>query len=257
MIPYILPIIPYHRVYVEAFAGGAAIFFAKKPSPVEVLNDVNGNVSNFYEVMNSQFEGLNNMIEKTLHCEFTFNQCKAVYHNPEGHPKMERAHAFWVCCNLSFGGECAGSFQYVHNKSDNWSPPVKTRNKKLYFKSLSKRLEKTTIHNTDAVELILKRDHEDVFFYLDPPYVGARQGHYSGYVQKDFDQLLQALTGVKGKFLLSSYENESLERASKMQGWDQVKVPMRSEVQGGRKVEVLTWNYSLPKRELYYTPKLF
>ena len=39
MLPHILPMIPRHRIYLEAFAGGASVFWAKKPSQVEVLND--------------------------------------------------------------------------------------------------------------------------------------------------------------------------------------------------------------------------
>jgi DNA adenine methylase len=50
----------------------------------------------------------------------------------------------------------------------------------------------------------------DGFFYLDPPYVGANQGHYDGYTQEDFDALLITLESLKDKFLLSSYRNKAL-----------------------------------------------
>jgi DNA adenine methylase len=44
----ILGLIPNHRLYCEHFLGGAAVFFAKEPSPVEVINDTNGQLINFY-----------------------------------------------------------------------------------------------------------------------------------------------------------------------------------------------------------------
>jgi DNA adenine methylase len=50
----------------------------------------------------------------------------------------------------------------------------------------------------------------EAFFHLDPPYVGADQGHYDGYTQEDFDTLLKLLETLNGKFLLSSYRNKSL-----------------------------------------------
>ena len=42
LVKTLLRLIPSHRVYVEPFAGGATLFFAKEPSEVEILNDING-----------------------------------------------------------------------------------------------------------------------------------------------------------------------------------------------------------------------
>lgn len=47
----ILSRIPKHILYCEPFLGGAAIFFAKEPSAVEVLNDTNKELMNFYRVL--------------------------------------------------------------------------------------------------------------------------------------------------------------------------------------------------------------
>jgi DNA adenine methylase len=49
--PWIASLLPPHRTYVEAFAGSAAVLFAKPPSPTEVLNDLDGAVVNFFRVL--------------------------------------------------------------------------------------------------------------------------------------------------------------------------------------------------------------
>ncbi len=51
----IVPLIPEHTLYNEPFAGGAAIMFAKEPSELEVLNDTNKELINFYKVLQQDF----------------------------------------------------------------------------------------------------------------------------------------------------------------------------------------------------------
>src|SRR6202167_1306240 len=54
----IIAMFPEHTTYVEAFAGGAQVFFHKPPSKVEVLNDLDGEVVNFYRVCQAHYEEL-------------------------------------------------------------------------------------------------------------------------------------------------------------------------------------------------------
>jgi len=70
----ILPLIPDHNVYVEPFFGGGAIFFAKEQSRVEVINDINGEIVNFYKVVCTDFWKLNEMIQSTLHSHQQYDE---------------------------------------------------------------------------------------------------------------------------------------------------------------------------------------
>lgn len=79
MLPHILPIIPAHEIYTEAFFGGGAVFFAKEPSLVEVINDRNGEVINFYRVLQMDFWKLNDMIQATLHSREMYHDAEVVY----------------------------------------------------------------------------------------------------------------------------------------------------------------------------------
>ncbi len=247
MMPHILPMVPSHRIYVEAFAGGATLFWAKAPSKIEVLNDINGNVTNFYSIMKTDFERLYELVRTVLHCEHTFLLARDIYHNPKGHSPLKRAWAYYIATNMSYGGEAGGSFQWVRNKSDNWHPPVSVDNRKKQFGEYTGRLDRVSIRDRKAEVLIPDMDCQDSFFYCDPPYVGARQGHYEGYTQKHFDALLDALSKIKGMFLLSSYHNSSLNNHVQKFGWSQKSFDQRLGVAGGvgRKIEVLTWNYKI------------
>lgn len=48
MLKHIMPLIPAHKIYTEAFCGGAAVLFAKRPAEAEVINDINMELTNFY-----------------------------------------------------------------------------------------------------------------------------------------------------------------------------------------------------------------
>ena len=63
----ILHLIPPHTVYAEPFIGGAAVFFAKPPSEVEIINDINSEIVNFYEVLQRDFPALQSEINISLH----------------------------------------------------------------------------------------------------------------------------------------------------------------------------------------------
>ncbi|MDR2419460.1 MAG: DNA adenine methylase [Treponema sp.] len=111
------------------------------------------------------------------------------------------------------------------------------------------RLDQAQIENCDALRIIKSRDVPDGFFYLDPPYVGADQGHYDGYTQEDFDKLLEILETLKGKFLLSSFRNKGLAEVSKRNGWYTIEIKMVSSMtvrfETKDKIEVLTTNYPI------------
>jgi DNA adenine methylase len=86
------------------------------------------------------------------------------------------------------------------------------------------------------------------FFYVDPPYVSAEQGHYRGYTKENFDELLAVCQGLEGKFLLSSYPETALLEARERHGWASKDVEKALAVDGRRavtkkKTECLTWNY--------------
>src|SRR5580693_6845398 len=54
----LIALFPDHLTYVEAFAGGAQVFFHKEPSQVEVLNDLDGEIVNFFRVCQQHYEEL-------------------------------------------------------------------------------------------------------------------------------------------------------------------------------------------------------
>lgn len=246
LIQKILPLIPKHHSYTEPFFGGGALYFAKEKSQSEIINDTNDFVVNFYKVLKTNFDELKVKIDSTLYSRATYKVCLVMYRMPHLFNDIQKAWAFWILTSQGFSGTI-GAWSY-----DKDSSKARTfRNKKLRFtKELSIRLETTQIENTDALKVITSRDTLNTFHFIDPPYLsGADQGHYSGYTEDDYIKLLDILTNIKGKFLLTTYDSDLLTEYVKKNNWHQIKIekPLTAYKSTGgkrkRKVEVFTMNY--------------
>ncbi len=246
--PLIISLIPEHTLYGEPFTGGGAVFFNKEPSRSEVINDTNGELMNFYKVVQQDFGRLQKMIKRTLHSRDSFRKAEVVYNNPDLFDQVRRAWAVWTICSQSFSSKMDGPFGF--DRTDN-TTSKRIANKRLNFTdAYAVRLEKTAIECADALYIIQSRDFEEAFFYCDPPYIGSNCGHYKGYTEADFEALLGLLSAIKGKFLLSSYPSDILDRHIAQNNWHSISRQLKVSVNaksGNRKVktEVLTANYPI------------
>lgn len=79
-----------------------------------------------------------------------------------------------------------------------------------FTNKIHERLRYVQISCRDALKVIQERDTDETFFYLDPPYINCDQKHYRGYEKKDFRQLLEMLTNINGRFILSCFWSDLL-----------------------------------------------
>lgn len=248
MVKTILPLIQKHTLYCEPFAGGAAIFFAKDRSEIEVLNDTNRELINFYRVLQNDFTSLEKEIKITLHSRDLHRKASVIYNNSDMFSELKRAWALWVLSTQGFSGQLDGSWGYDLTRN---TTPKRLDNKKEAFSiDLAIRMQQVHLECADALYIIRSRDTQDSFFYVDPPYYNANMGHYDGYSKEDFEALLTLLSQIKGRFLLSSYPSDVLSAVTKQHNWQtlsfngRVSVAAKNGKQKG-KTEVLTANYPL------------
>jgi DNA adenine methylase len=246
----ILKLIPAHTLYAEPFFGGGAIFFEKPKSPVEVINDTNKEIINFYRTVQNDFVSLEKEIKITLHSRDLHRKASVIYNNPDMFSEIKRAWAFWTLASQSFASIIDGHWGYDIGKH---TTSVKVTNKRQAFtEDYAIRLQTVQIECTDAIRIIKSRDRKDSFFYCDPPYYNSDCGHYDGYTIEDFEMLLRTLSGIKGKFLLSSYPSPILKQYVKEMGWYQEEIQQKVSVANNNskkgqktKIEVFTANYPI------------
>lgn len=215
---WIIDHFPDHRIYVEPFGGMANVLLKKRPSEVEIFNDLDGRVANFFQVIRNN----DNFAEFIRRCELTpysreeFNQvCNA----PEPEDPIDRAHWFFIRCRQARGGMGSGP---ITPKA--WATSTRTRREmpesvSKYLSAIdglpavADRFRRVVVEQLPAIELIKKYDGPEVLFYCDPPYPrstlsGSSKPLYSfDMTDADHITLLQSLRNCKGKVLISSYDS--------------------------------------------------
>lgn len=248
MLKYILPLIPEHEQYVEPFIGGGAVFWAKVPSKYETINDKDNHIINFYLVIKNKFDELYKLVDHTLQSEYQYKLSAQILKGEIEATDVEKAWALWVNLNLSFNHILLSGFCF--GKSLKKTPRIFY--KKQNFINLANRLEKVEIFCRDALDVIQIKNAENTFMYIDPPYFNTNMGHYKGYSEEDFKNLLELLSKAKFKFLLSCYPSELLEEYIDKNKWNIISKEMSlsaSPIKNGtrkKKTELLVYNYNLP-----------
>lgn len=244
----IVNMMPAHRLYVEPFFGGGAVFFAKPKSYLEVVNDINDRLITFYQVAQTRFDELEQLISTTLCAESMYMHAKDVYNGRVEASDVELAWSVWLITNGSFSGSMHGGWKSCNGTSGSHTG-VYLQNKRNDFNlRLRDRLSTVQISCRDALGIITQRDSVDTLFYLDPPYPCCAQGHYKGYDMKDFAQLLELLATIKGKFILSNYWCQTLRFHVATNGWNVYKHTLPMKVcnfgKPRSKEEIIITNYN-------------
>ncbi|KAA6336222.1 Modification methylase DpnIIA [termite gut metagenome] len=218
MLKHIRPLIPLHTLYCEPFCGGAAVFFDKEPVKVNVINDLNGELINFYRTIITHLEELRIEVNQTLHSRRQHEHAWYIYNNPFFFTNVQRAWAIFILSKLGFSGQLSRSFSF--DRADGKRPLKMQRSKDFFCESLKNLLEQSTIECDDALSVIIRYDCEGAWFFLDPPYIEYNMGHYAGMFNKqNFIDLLEACVILKGKFMLTFYPNELIKKYAEENNW--------------------------------------
>ena len=250
LVSVILGMIPGHKIYCEPFFGGGAVFFAKGKSYLEVINDKNDLIITFYKQCMTNFDELSQRIQMTLHSESEHKKAKEIYNHPSGHSDIDIAWSLWVVTNMSIMSTPSGGWRRDNGTGGSHAGVSLERHRENFTKKIRDRLQHVQISCSDALSVIRQRDTPETFFYLDPPYIGCDQKHYKGYGEEDFRQLLELLTSIRGKFILSNFWSEPLKEYINREKWHYQVIDRKCMIPAlihapRRKQEVLVYNYDI------------
>jgi DNA adenine methylase len=209
----ILPFIPSTKVYVEPYGGAGSVLFGREPAPVEVYNDLNGDLVNLFRVLQDKrrFRAFQHRIEHTLYSREEFVRALDTLADPEAKPQ-DLAWAFFTAQNQGFSGKAKTPGDWGRNFESVGGMAVSTRSwlaRLAHLPDWHQRLARVQIDNRCALEVIRYWDSPETTFYLDPPYVHETRKSSDDYAYEADDAHHQALVDrlldIQGAAVLSSY----------------------------------------------------
>lgn len=198
------------ETYIEPFGGSGAILFRKKPSPIEIYNDIECNVYSFFKVISQPklFREFYNLCSLTIFSRKILNEFKEDL-KKNNLTIVERAFRFYYINRVAYNG--IGSFSCNVNSirrgmSKTISDMLSSIDK---MPEIHSRLRTVIIENKDGLSFLKKYDKPKVFFYLDPPYHHSTRGctrYDKDMTDEQQEELIDNLSNIKNaKILLSGY----------------------------------------------------
>jgi DNA adenine methylase len=209
---WILEHLPEADCYVEPFAGSAAVLFAKPPSRVEVLNDLDTEVWAFLTALRDFPDELERACRLTPYSRHEFRTVRQSIDEVGCTDIVERARRFFVIVSQGFAAVPA---------TKGWSRPEPDLSEALKairlidrFQACAARLLTVHLECLDALEVLRRYDSAKTVFFIDPPYLWStrswanRQRTKQDYrvemmSNAEHEQLLEAVSKVTGAVALA------------------------------------------------------
>ncbi len=205
---WIIKQFPPHIAYVEPFAGGANVLFSKAPSTIEVINDLDDEVINFFQVLRDKPEFL--MLQLTL-TPFSRQELERAY-EPTSDP-IEKARRYYIRTRQGFGMGASSTFRDTgwrfQANNNRGTSLIKEWNNLDSLWGAAMRLKQVQIDKDDALAVIQRFDRTTTLFYIDPPYLKSTRSGRELYSHEMSDEqhiaLADVLHSIEGMVLLSGY----------------------------------------------------
>lgn len=218
----LLAALPPHSGYVEPFGGGASILIAKTPATVEVYNDVNRGVVNFFRVIAARdyFGPFMARVREMPYSRELYEECLRTW--PAIHDPVEQAARWYFVARQSFGGMFGKSWGtgVTTTPTDRWRSSFDN------LPLVHDRLQQVQIECCDWRDCLERFSGPGWLAYCDPPYVaGSRKagGYEHELRDSDHEALIETLLRYNGAVVLSGYDN-ALYAPLADAGWDKTEL---------------------------------
>lgn len=221
---WIISHFPKHKIYVEVFGGGASVLLQKERSPREVLNDLDDEIVNLYQVVRDQGEELKRVCELTPHARVEYKLAREKSDNP-----IEQARRTIIKSYFGIGDSIQNKTGFRFSRESNICVASSWNTWSEQLDWILARFKGVTVENLDYKDLLKKYDSPDTLFYLDPPYVKSTRNKKHSY-RHDFHDLdhfamIDAVKEISGFSVISGYKHPIYDRL----GWKEISKEFKTQ----------------------------
>jgi len=220
----------------------------------EVVNDIHGELTNFWQVLQNEqdFERFLRRVELTPFSQVEFEAAREESQKAQleeqcaFEDRIRRAVRFFIMARQSRQGLMRDFATLSRNRTRSrvneqvsaWLSVVEG------LPDVHQRLRNVVILNQGACEVIRKQDGPHTLFYCDPPYLHETRsttGEYHFEMTVDqHKELLETLSKIEGKFLLSGYPSELYSQWRDRCGWNCHEMRIDNKAASGKSKEIKT-----------------
>lgn len=241
--PWIIEHLPQHQAYVEPYGGAAAVLLRKPRSWLEVYNDLDSHVVNYFRVLREQPADLVRAIRLTPYAYAEWSL--SLLDDPD---PVEMARRFYVRAFQGIAGPTAQwrtgwRRQRVTAVERRMTPAAKSFVRVKHLYQVAERLRGVQIDCLDALEVLERYDSPHTLFYLDPPYVSSTRSRWKKkaysheMTDRDHRELARALRDLQGMVVLSGHHCQLYDEL--YGSWHRIEREARTNSQYGTATESL------------------
>jgi DNA adenine methylase len=222
--PWVMSFFPEHTCYVESFGGAAGVLLQKPRSYAEVYNDLDGNIVNFFRVIQDPAtrRQLTDRIVSTPYARDEFD----LAWEPTDEP-IEQARRTAIRAQMGFGsaGATKGKTGFrIDTKREYGTAQHLWAEYPESIAAVGERFSGVLIENRPAIDVMRQHDGEATMHFVDPPYMHetrcilpGRTNYRHELTNADHAELLEALLGLQGFVVLSGYHHPLYDEV--LTGW--------------------------------------
>lgn len=230
---------PPHKIYIEPFFGAGGMFFNKPKAKYNIVNDLDSDVFNLFQVVMNQKEEL----EKAFYIMPIHSDLLEYWKKNEETEPIKKALRFLLMSNSTlYGKQDTIAFGCQDDKSIFYSRinPTFELISDVQFSNMDVR----KFIKASSGRLVNNGEAKNCFIYLDSPYLMTTDTYSNSdtWKESDSNDLFNAAVESKCKWAMSEFNHPFILDQAKERGLNVITIGERQNLKN-RRIEILVTNY--------------